>query len=77
METHDQQRRIMLQRTFLGACALVIPVLLGGCNRTGNQGTGKGGSGESSGESSSGYESGGSESGTGMKQGGESKEGMK
>lgn len=34
MDTHDQQRRILLRRTFFTGCALGMPALFVGCNRS-------------------------------------------
>ena len=36
METHDQQRRILLRGAFMSSCALILPGLLTGCDRNGN-----------------------------------------
>jgi High potential iron-sulfur protein len=48
METHDQQRRIILRGAFITGCALAVPMLFTGCDRnestnsseTGGSGTG-------------------------------------
>jgi hypothetical protein len=56
METHDQQRRVILRGVLIASCALATPMLFTGCNRSessNSSGTGGSGTGQMSDETTS------------------------